>query len=198
MDALASTDALTRRAVAELRPHRRAVVLTAVPAAAWAVPVSGPGWATPAFVVLALAGAALGVVDARTHRLPDAISLPASAAFGLLLVLGAVADGAYEALGRAAVGAAVLGAAYWLLHRIHRSGLGYGDVKLAPALGAATAWAGWDTLVLGSVAAFVLGGLVAVVLLATHRARRDTAIPFGPFMLAGAALALTLTWLAAP
>ncbi|WP_125773718.1 prepilin peptidase [Antribacter gilvus] len=183
---------LRDRAALELEPHRRAVGFLAVPAAAWAVWASGPGWTTPALVVLAVAGAALGVIDARTHRLPDAISLPASGVFAALLLGAAAGSGDWPALARAAGGAALLGAAYWLLHRLHRSGLGFGDVKLAPVLGAAAAWHGWTAWSVAAVAPFLLGGLVALALLLARRARRDSVIPFGPYMLAGTAAALTL------
>ncbi|WP_225228330.1 hypothetical protein [Oerskovia rustica] len=43
---------------------------------------------------------------------------------------------------------------------------------------------------MGASAAFFLGGIWAVVLLSTRRAGRRSAIPFGPFMLAGALLGL--------
>jgi len=38
----------------------------------------------------------------------------------------------------------------------------------------------------GAFAAFLLGGVVAIVLLLTHRAGRRTKIPFGPWMVVGA------------
>ena len=38
----------------------------------------------------------------------------------------------------------------------------------------------------GAFAAFLLGGLFGVALLLSRRASRRTAIPFGPWMLAGA------------
>jgi leader peptidase (prepilin peptidase)/N-methyltransferase len=45
-------------------------------------------------------------------------------------------------------------------------------------------------LVAGAFGAFLVGGLVAVALLAARRAGRKDAIPFGPAMVAGAACAL--------
>jgi leader peptidase (prepilin peptidase)/N-methyltransferase len=187
---------LTRTAD-EIAPHRRAVSWSLVPAAAWAVWVSGPGWTTPAVVVAAAAGAALWVVDVRTHRLPDAITSPATALVVALLAVAALttADGA--ALVRALVGAAALGGLYLLLHLVHRAGLGLGDVKLAPLVGLLTAWAGWSTWLAALVLPFVVGGVVALGLVSARRATRSTALAFGPFMLAGAALALTAARLAA-
>lgn len=184
------------RTTTELLPHRRAVAVAVVPAVAWAVWASGPGALTPALVVLAAAGAALWVIDVRTHRLPDAITAPATALTAALLLLAAAATGDWVAAGRAALGSAGLLGPYLLLHLVNRSGLGLGDVKLTAPLGAVAGWSGWDAFLLAAAAPFLLGGLVALALIASRRASRDTAIPFGPFMLAGTALALTLARLA--
>jgi leader peptidase (prepilin peptidase)/N-methyltransferase len=183
---------LLRRLPAELAPHRRAVARLAPLVAAWAVWASGPSWAAPAFVVVAVAGAALGVVDARTHRLPDAVTLPATVAVALLLGLAAVADGDAGRCARAAAGAVVLGVAYLLLHLVNRRGLGLGDVKLAVLLGLPAGWAGWDVVWWAGVLPFLLGGLAALALVLARRASRHTALAFGPWMLAGAAAALSL------
>jgi leader peptidase (prepilin peptidase)/N-methyltransferase len=180
----------------EVAPHRRAVTWGLAPVTAWAVWVSGPGWTTPAVVVAAAAGTALWVVDHRTHRLPDALTGPATVAVVALLAAAALATADGAALVRALVGAAALGGLYLLLHLAHRAGLGLGDVKLAPLLGLLTAWAGWSTWCAALVLPFVVGGVVALGLVVTRRATRTTAVAFGPFMLLGAGLALSATRLA--
>ncbi|MFI2102600.1 prepilin peptidase [Isoptericola sp. NPDC019693] len=182
---------ILRRALDEVAPYRRAVAWTAPVAALWAVWASGPGWATPAVVVAAVAGVALFAVDARTHRLPDAITYPATAAVAVLLAAAAAVDGAWDAAWRALLGSLTLGAAYLVLHLVNRAGLGLGDVKLAVLLGLVSAWFGWPVLWATAFLPFLVGGVVSIVLLATRRATRTTAIAFGPYMLAGAALALT-------
>lgn len=188
---------ILQRARAEVAPHRRPVAWGAALAAVWAVWASGPGWATPALVVAAVAGAALWVIDARTHRLPDALTYPTTAVVAVLLALAALAGGTWDAALRAAAGAVLLGGAYLLLHLVHRSGMGRGDVKLAALLGLVTAWYGWTPLVAAAVLPILLGGTVAIVLMVSRRASRGTALAFGPYLLAGAALALTLSRLAA-
>jgi leader peptidase (prepilin peptidase)/N-methyltransferase len=55
------------------------------------------------------------------------------------------------------------------------------------------AWFGWRTLIAGTVAGFVLGGIVGIGLLLARRATRQQRIPFGPFMIAGAFLAILVT-----
>jgi leader peptidase (prepilin peptidase)/N-methyltransferase len=68
--------------------------------------------------------------------------------------------------------------------------MGFGDVKLAGLLGLYLGWLGWGSLLIGAFAGFLCGGLVGVALLLARRAKRGTAIPFGPHMLAGALLAI--------
>lgn len=159
--------------------------------------VGGASWTTPALVVAAAAGTALFVVDVRTHRLPDALTLPATVTVGALLALAALAADDGAALARALAGAAALGGLYLLLHLAHRPGLGLGDVKLAPLVGLLAAWAGWTVWWAALVLPFVVGGVVALGLVVARRATRTTAIAFGPFMLVGTALALTAARLAA-
>jgi leader peptidase (prepilin peptidase)/N-methyltransferase len=58
-------------------------------------------------------------------------------------------------------------------------GMGAGDVKLAAFTGLITGFPGAIAAALGS---FILGGVVAVVLLLGQRVGRKTAIPFAPFL----------------
>ena len=192
-----TTPPILGRALDEVAPYRRAVRWTAPLAALWAVWASGPGWATPAVVVAAVAGAALFAVDARTHRLPNAITYPTTATVAVLLAVAAALDGAWDAALRALLGALALGGAYLLLHLVNRTGLGLGDVKLAVLLGLVAAWFGWPVLWATAFLPFLVGGVWAIGLLVARRATRTTAIAFGPFMLVGAVLALTAARVAA-
>jgi len=81
---LSGADWLTRLG-AEIAPHRAAIVPISLIVVPWAAWLAGPGWASPAFAVVGLAGSALLVIDERTHRLPNAITLP-SAALALALL----------------------------------------------------------------------------------------------------------------
>ena len=73
------------------------------------------------------------------------------------------------------------------------AGIGMGDAKLAPSLGLALGWLSWGHVLRGTLYAFLLGGLVAIVLVATRRVGRKDPIPFGPFLLVGAWSAILLT-----
>jgi leader peptidase (prepilin peptidase)/N-methyltransferase len=139
----------------------------------------------PAFLYLGAAGVALALIDLDVKRLPNAIVLPSyPVALGLLLVPATL--GAWSAYGRALLAMAGLFAAYFALALVQPGGMGFGDVKLAGLLGLHLGWLGWAELLVGALAGFVLGGAVGVALLLTRRATRRSAIPFGPFMLAGA------------
>ena len=187
-----TTPRWVRRLALEIAPHRRAVAPLALAALAWAGWASGPGWATPAYVVVGLAGAAHAVIDARTHRLPDAVTVPALALTAALLAVAAAATADGGRLLRAVAGAAVLGGCYLALHLANRRGLGLGDVKLAALLGLPAGWAGWDAVWWTGVLPFLLGGIGALALVVAQRATRSTAIAFGPWMLLGAAVTLAL------
>ncbi|MET8074805.1 A24 family peptidase [Streptomyces sp. NPDC005303] len=138
------------------------------------------------WLLLAPVGVLLAVVDLRVRRLPDPLTLPlAAAALALLGAVSFVPEHAGSWL-HALFGALALGVGYWVLWRINPGGMGFGDVKLALGAGAVLGWYGWDTVLLGTFAGFLLGALYGGVLVLVGRAGRKTAIPFGPFLIAGA------------
>jgi leader peptidase (prepilin peptidase)/N-methyltransferase len=139
-----------------------------------------------AFLWLAGASVALAIIDVEHHRLPDAIVLPSYAVGLVLLGTSSALSGEGDALLRGVVGMAALFVFYLALALVKPGAMGLGDVKLAGVLGLWLGWLGWGELVVGAFAAFLLGGLFSIVLLATRRAQRTGGIPFGPWMLAGA------------
>ena len=149
-------------------------------------------WAVPAYAYLAAIGVALALIDLDTHRLPNAIVLPSYPVLATLLALASWATGDWSAAVRAVIGGVALWAAYFALCLAHPRGMGFGDVKLAGLLGGALAWSGWGPFAVGSFGAFVLGGLFGIGLLVTRRATRGSGIPFGPWMLLGAAVGIAV------
>lgn len=150
----------------------------------------GPGAALPAFFYLAAISVALTFIDLDVHRLPDAIVLPSYVVSGVLLAGAALTGGSWGPYARGWAAAAILYAAYFALAVAYPAGMGFGDVKLAGVLGLHLGWLGWGQLALGAFLAFFLGGVVGLALIATGRATRKSAIPFGPFMLVGALVAV--------
>ncbi len=155
----------------------------------------GASWVLPALLYLAGLSVALALIDIDVHRLPDVIVLPSYPVAAVLLAGAALAEDRLDRLARAAVGAVLLYLFYRLLKLVAdlvygAGGFGMGDVKLAGLLGGYLAFDGWAALAAGTFAGFLVGGVVSLGLLATGRAGRRTAIPFGPYMLVGAWLGL--------
>jgi leader peptidase (prepilin peptidase) / N-methyltransferase len=146
--------------------------------------------ALPAYLYLAAAGLALAVIDLDHKRLPDKIVLPSYAVVAVLLTVASASTHDWRALARAGIGAAALFAFYFGIVLAYPAGMGFGDAKLAGLLGGLLAYLSWSALVVGAFAGFALGAVVGVAAMAVGRAGRKTTIPFGPFMIAGAILAL--------
>jgi leader peptidase (prepilin peptidase)/N-methyltransferase len=146
--------------------------------------------ALPAYLYLAAAGLALAVIDLDTKRLPDKIVLPSYAVVAVLLTVASVATHDWWALARAGIGGAALFAFYFALAFAYPAGMGFGDVKLSGIIGGVLAYLSWTALVVGAFGGFLLGAIVGVAVLASKRGGRKTALPFGPFMIAGAFVAI--------
>ncbi|MGQ0631583.1 MAG: prepilin peptidase [Sporichthyaceae bacterium] len=142
----------------------------------------------PAILFVSIVGVALARIDIAVRRLPFVITVPMFPAAAALLIAPA-AVGSEVSLLRAATSAGVWLATYWTIHVASRGrGLGLGDVVLAPTLGLVLGGLGWGPSLVGLVAGFLLAATLGAVLLVGGRATMKAAIPFGPFMLAGAAL----------
>jgi leader peptidase (prepilin peptidase) / N-methyltransferase len=147
----------------------------------------GFSWELPAYLYLAAVAVALTMIDLDVMRLPDKIVLPSYAvAVALLAPVSITADDP-GALLRGGLAAVLLYVVYRVLATF---GMGGGDVKLAPLLGFYLGWLGWSAVAVGAFAGFLLGGVVGGLLVALKLASRKTRIPFGPYMLAGAFLAV--------
>jgi leader peptidase (prepilin peptidase) / N-methyltransferase len=144
----------------------------------------------PAFLYLGAIGMALALIDIDVKRLPNAIVLPSYLVAAALLAAAALLDGSWDDLLRAGLGMVALYAFYFVLALVYPSGMGFGDVKLAGVLGLYLGWLGWAEVVAGGFLGFLFGGVVGGVLVLVRRAGRKSMIPFGPFMLVGALVAI--------
>ena len=150
----------------------------------------GPAWELPAYLLLAGVAVLLALIDLRHHLLPDRVVLPAIAAGAVLLALAGAIEGDGRAILRALIAAVILFVVFLVLALLAPSGLGMGDVKLAALLGLHLGWLGWNAVVLGAAAGFVVQAVLALLLLASRRIGLKGELPFGPAMLLGAALAI--------
>lgn len=128
---------------------------------------------------LALTLAAISLIDLRSFRIPDMLSLPLIAA-GVGVVPATTGAGLHNLV----IGATVGFAAFWAIgawyhRRTGIDGLGLGDAKLFAAAGA---WLGWQALPMVLLIA-AAGGIVQALL--RGKAARHTAIAFGPWLALG-------------
>lgn len=150
-------------------------------------------WLLPLILAFLYFGIVLSVIDLETCRLPDPLVLSFAIAGVAGITLG-LAGGSFTASDgwRALMGAGVLGLFYFVAFLAYPRGMGFGDVKLAPVLGALLASFGWDVFAVGAFAAFVWGGIVGIVVMVRARARKGVAVPFGPWMFVGALTGITV------
>lgn len=139
-----------------------------------------------AFLYLAAISITLALIDLDVHRLPNTIVLPSYAVGAALLGTSGIVGGDVTVLLRVGISMAILWVAYLVMALAYPGGMGFGDVKLAGVLGMFLGYLGWGELAVGAFAAFLLGGVFALGLVAARRANRKSGIPFGPWMLAGA------------
>jgi leader peptidase (prepilin peptidase) / N-methyltransferase len=150
----------------------------------------------PLWLVLSTAAVLLAAVDARTTWLP----LPLTQASWLLMAgavilsgaLAGTAGGGAAAAGlllRTSVGVAVAGGIYLVIWLLTKGGFGFGDVRFAPLVGAATAADSIGLLVWGLAFGSLVGGLYGLIRLL---GRRSGSFAYAPSILAGPYVALAV------
>lgn len=82
-------------------------------------------------------------------------------------------------IANAAIGGGIGLGIFLLLAIVSRGGMGWGDVKLAALIGLVT---GFPLVFISLIMGAILGGVVAVVLVASKKRKRQETIPFGPFL----------------
>lgn len=153
---------------------------------AWTSTQSAGLWLAPAYLYFAAVSVALALIDLDTGKLPNRIVLPSLLVAPVLLAMESFVSGDWWPLLWAIVGGVALFTFYFILVLIYPKGMGFGDVKLAALVGIMLGYLGWGSLIVGAFAAFLLGGVLSIVLLSLGKATRKTGIPFGPWMLLGA------------
>ena len=138
---------------------------------------------------------ALAAIDIERYLLPRAIVYPTAALVAAALLLAAGLEGHWRRLGIAAACAAVSFALFFAINFVRPAWMGFGDVRLAGLIGMALGWLGAWYVVVGFMAANLLGALFGIGLMAAGRATRRTALPYGVFLAGGSILAI---WLGGP
>jgi leader peptidase (prepilin peptidase)/N-methyltransferase len=159
--------------------------ITAVLFAAVTV-MDGLSWLLIPHLLLVSALILVSQVDLEIKIIPDIVILPVAAlGLPLMIVLGSAPWWQWPVAGLGAAGFLFLISEVYYRIR-HVEGMGFGDVKLALCMGVYLGPAVVPALFLG----FLSGASVGVILIGGRRGDAKTAIPFGPFLAAGAILAL--------
>jgi leader peptidase (prepilin peptidase)/N-methyltransferase len=128
----------------------------------------------------------ISVIDLEHRIIPNRIVYPALIAFPIYLVVANL-FGAPVDLVRMVIGFAAYGGILFVVALISR-GMGMGDVKLAALIGLVLGSLSLGQVAVAAGAAIILGAIGAVAALARGAGRKG-AIPFGPFLAAGAVVA---------
>ena len=126
-----------------------------------------------------------------THRLvPRRLIYGALALIVPLLVATSAVDHSWRGLAGSAVAGAVsfglLFAVWWFVPR----GMGYGDVRLAGAIGLTVGYLSLLHAYVALLAGFVVGALAGAIAIVASSAGRRTRIPFAPSLATGAVVAV--------
>ena len=133
---------------------------------------------------------ALSIIDLRHRIIPNRIVYPSLAAFGAYIGMVALAGGGLDAA-RAGIGMLAYGGSLLLVAIVAPAGMGMGDVKLAALIGLVLGALGLRYVAVAAGAGILLGGVGAISALVAGASRKQ-AIPFGPFLAAGALVAAFL------
>lgn len=126
-------------------------------------------------------------IDIEHRLIPDMITLPGIIAGGLSQFI--LMHGTWKAIGiNVALGIligggflAIVGFGYEWLKK--QEGLGGGDVKLAAMLGA---FFGWKGIIFILLLSSILGSLIGIIMMVVFKRGLKYAVPYGPFLAAGA------------
>lgn len=116
----------------------------------------------------------ISLIDYKTQIIPDGL-------VGVIAINGALYNLLYaqQSISDMLLGGAIGFAVMMLIFIISRGGMGGGDVKLSTAVGL---WLGVEGTLLFLLLAFIMGGVISLLLLAIGAKSKGDAISFGPFL----------------
>ena len=142
---------------------------------------------SPVVLLLIAALVAITFIDLDHQIIPDVISLPGIPIGFLCSFLVPWVSWQESLLGIVLGGGSLLTIALGYEFLTKKEGMGFGDVKLLAMLGAFLGWTAiFPIIFIGSL----LGTLVGVPLMLVKKADSKLAVPFGPFLSAGALIHL--------
>jgi leader peptidase (prepilin peptidase)/N-methyltransferase len=128
----------------------------------------------------------IALIDLRHRIIPNRLTYPSLILFSLVIVLARLIGEAADPV-RAGIGLLLYGGILFIVAVVSR-GMGMGDVKLAALIGLVLGSLGLRFVGVAAGAAIAFGGLGGLVALGMGKGRKS-AIPFGPYLAAGAVVA---------
>jgi leader peptidase (prepilin peptidase)/N-methyltransferase len=147
----------------------------------------GPSWQVVAYGLLYSALLVVAGTDLSHKIIPNVVTFPG-------IVVGLISAATILPLGfvNGLIGLLVGGGVLWVLawaspYVFGKEGMGGGDIKLLAMIGA---FLGWKPALMAIMVGSFLGSLVGITLIAARVIKREDYIPFGPFLVCGAVVAL--------
>ena len=126
------------------------------------------------------------LIDITTHRLTRSVTMRAAFIGGPLLSIAAIANNQPGKIGVMILSFVITLLMFMMLSLASKRGVGAGDVRLAAVLAMFLGYLGAIFVFQGLALSFMLGGVVALILLIGRKATRNTRIAFGPYICIGA------------
>lgn len=147
----------------------------------------GATWATAVYGMLYSALLVVAGTDLSHKIIPNAITFP-GIGLGLLSAATVLPLGLMDGIIGLLVGGGLLWFLAWISpYLFGKEGMGGGDIKLLAMIGA---FLGWKPALVTIMVGSLLGAVVGVTLICAHIIKREDYIPFGPFLVCGAVVAL--------
>jgi len=147
----------------------------------------GPGWQAAMYAMLFSALLVVAGTDLSHKIIPNVITLP-GIVVGLLGAMTVLPVGWLNALLGVLIGGGILWALAWASpYLFGKEGMGGGDIKLLAMVGA---FLGWKSALLTIMIGSLTGSIAGIILIGLGVIRRDEYIPFGPFLVLGALVAM--------
>jgi leader peptidase (prepilin peptidase)/N-methyltransferase len=145
-------------------------------------------WVAVTMALFLAVQVAVSIIDLQRRIIPNRIVYPSVVVFGVAMLVLDLTDRGPNVI-HGLIGLAAYGGALLVVALIAPRGMGLGDVKLAGLIGLVLGSIALSRVAVAAGAGILLGGLAGVVALIMGRSRK-TALPFGPFLAAGAAIAV--------
>ena len=126
------------------------------------------------------------LIDITTHRLTRSVTMRAAFIGGPLLFIAAIANNHPGKIGVMALSFTATLLTFMTLSLASKRGIGAGDVRLAAVVAMFLGYLGATYVFQGLALGFIIGGVVALLLLISRKANRNTRIAFGPYICIGA------------